>query len=31
MKQTEMGYSQAMFTNAGEIWINELLIAHGYV
>lgn len=31
MKQTEMGYSQPMFTNAGEVWINELLVAHGYV
>ena len=31
LKQTEQGYSQPMFTNAGEIWINEMLIAHGYV
>lgn len=31
MKQTDSGFSQAMITNAGEIWINELLIAHGYI
>ena len=31
LKQTEQGYSQPMFTNAGEIWINEMLIAYGYV
>ena len=31
MKQTEMGYSQPMFTNSGEVWINEMLLAHGYV
>lgn len=31
MKKTSNGFSQAKFTNAGEVWINELLIAHGYV
>lgn len=31
MKQSEAGHDQALFTNAGEVWINELLIAHGYV
>jgi phage regulator Rha-like protein len=31
MKQTETGHSQVMFTNAGEVWINKLLIAYGYV
>ena len=31
MKQTDLGYSQAMFTNAGEIWINEKLISEGVV
>lgn len=29
MKKTEVGYDQAMFTNAGEIWINKTLIAEG--
>lgn len=31
MKQSEEGYSQAMFTNAGEIWINEQLHSEGIV
>lgn len=31
MKKTSNGFSQAKFTNAGEVWINELLIAHGHV
>lgn len=31
MKQTEQGFSQALFTNAGEIWINEKLITEGIV
>ena len=31
MKQTELGYSQALFTNAGEIWINEKLISEGAI
>lgn len=31
MKQTEQGFSQALFTNAGEVWINEKLINEGEV
>ena len=31
MKQTELGYSQALFTNAGEVWINEKLISEGVI
>lgn len=31
MKQNDSGHDQPLFTNAGEVWINELLIAHGYV
>jgi len=31
MKQTDLGYSQAMFTNAGEVWINEKLYSEGLV
>ena len=31
MKQTELGYSQPLFTNAGEVWINEKLISEGVV
>lgn len=31
MKQTEMGYPQALFTNAGEVWINEQLISEGVI
>ena len=30
-KQSEAGFDQSLFTNAGEVWINELLIAHGYI
>lgn len=31
MKQIELGYSQALFTPAGEIWINQQLISEGMV
>jgi phage antirepressor YoqD-like protein len=31
LKQTEQGYSQALFTPAGEVWINEQLISEGMV
>lgn len=31
MKQTGQGFSQALFTNAGEVWINEKLINEGEV
>lgn len=31
MKQTELGYSQALFTNAGEVWINEKLFSEGAI
>jgi len=31
MKKTELGYDQPLFTNAGEIWINEKLINEGVV
>ena len=31
IKQTEQGFSQALFTNAGEVWINEKLINEGIV
>ncbi|WOZ57819.1 hypothetical protein ZP9_00003 [Shewanella phage ZP9] len=31
MKQTELGYSQALFSNAGEVWINEKLISEGAI
>lgn len=31
MKQSEEGYSQAMFTNAGEVWINEKLYSEGVI
>lgn len=31
LKQTEMGYSQALFTAKGEVWINEQLISEGVV
>lgn len=31
MKQSEQGFSQAMFTNAGEVWINEKLYSEGLV
>lgn len=29
MKKNEMGYDQPLFTNAGEIWINEKLYSEG--
>tara|TARA_R100000544_G_scaffold23790_1_gene11910 strand:- start:425 stop:1078 length:654 start_codon:yes stop_codon:yes gene_type:complete len=29
MKKTEQGFDQALFTNAGEVWINEKLISEG--
>lgn len=29
MKKTELGYDQPLFTNAGEIWINEQLFSEG--
>ena len=29
MKQTELGYSQPLFTTAGEVWINEKLVTEG--
>ena len=31
MKKNEMGYDQPLFTNAGEIWINEQLFSEGLV
>lgn len=31
LKQTEQGYSQALFTAKGEVWINEQLISEGVV
>tara|TARA_R110002050_G_scaffold10642_4_gene36288 strand:+ start:663 stop:1328 length:666 start_codon:yes stop_codon:yes gene_type:complete len=31
LKQTEMGYSQALFTAKGEVWINEQLISEGVI
>lgn len=31
MKVTEQGYPQALFTNAGEVWINEKLISEGVI
>lgn len=31
MKQTELGHSQALFTPAGEVWINEKLYSEGTV
>lgn len=31
MKQTELGYSQALFTAKGEQWINQMLISEGVV
>ena len=31
MKKTELGYDQPLFTNAGEIWINEQLHSEGVV
>lgn len=29
MKKTELGYDQPLFTNAGEVWINEQLFSEG--
>lgn len=29
MKQTEMGHSQALFTPAGEVWVNGQLVSEG--
>ena len=29
MKKNEMGYDQPLFTNAGEVWINEQLFSEG--
>ena len=31
MKKTELGYDQALFTNSGEIWINEKLISESVI
>lgn len=31
LKQTELGYSQALFTPAGEVYINEKLISEGVI
>ncbi len=31
LKQTELGYSQALFTPAGEVWIHEQLISEGII
>lgn len=31
MKKNEMGYDQPLFTNAGEVWINEKLYSEGLV
>lgn len=31
MKQTELGHSQALFTPAGELWINEKLTGEGAI
>ncbi|AUR85073.1 antirepressor protein [Vibrio phage 1.067.O._10N.261.52.C9] len=31
MKQTEVGHPQALFTTAGEVWINEKLITEGVI
>lgn len=31
MKKTELGYDQALFTNSGEIWINEKLISESII
>ncbi len=31
MKQTDLGYSQCLFTTKGEQWINEKLISEGVV
>lgn len=31
MKKNDMGYDQPLFTNAGEVWINEQLFSEGLV
>ncbi|NDO73051.1 Rha family transcriptional regulator [Shewanella sp. SE1] len=31
MKQSEVGFSQALFTTSGEVWINEMLTQNGYI
>ena len=31
MKKTEQGYDQALFTNAGDIWVNEKLVSEGVI
>lgn len=31
MKKNEMGYDQPLFTNAGEVWINEKLFGEGLI
>lgn len=31
MKKTEMGFDQCLFTNAGDIWVNEKLITEGVI
>lgn len=31
MKKNEMGYDQPLFTNAGEVWINEKLYSEGVI
>lgn len=31
MKQTELGYDQALFTHAGEMWVIEMMTSEGIV
>lgn len=31
MKKNEMGYDQPLFTNSGEVWINEKLFGEGLI
>ena len=31
MKQTELGYDQALFTHAGEMWVIEMMVSEGVV
>ena len=31
VKQTELGYDQALFTHAGEMWVIEMMISEGVV
>ena len=31
VKQSEQGYSQALFTASGEVWVNEKLISEGAI